>query len=114
MTLDTMISTTDSTISHREHLGAEILCVPAALEDHIAKLRSALAAKPDQSAAATAAKYLTVAQERWRRFQTGQTAHAAASAAQQAADTSYRIYCSVADASLTQLYRTVEADFSAF
>lgn len=40
--LSTMISSTDSTVSHREQLGSDILEVPAVLEEHISKLCSTL------------------------------------------------------------------------
>ncbi|MFZ1410923.1 MAG: AAA family ATPase [Micropruina sp.] len=77
-------------------------------------LRDTIEALPDQTTTEAARTFLTVAQDRWTQLRQARANAANAVAAHKAASAVYEKYNSVADAALTTLYKTVEADFSDF
>ncbi len=93
-------------------LEADPLRVPAALKNGLSELREAVEALPDQSTADDARTALTIAEERWTQLRQARASEAKSAAARATADAAYQAYTSVADKALTELYETVESNFS--
>ncbi|MBE7518394.1 MAG: AAA family ATPase [Thermoflexaceae bacterium] len=110
------LGTLDGAAEEQIALAASPLSLPAGTDiaGGLATLMAALKAKPDQSAAAAARAYLTIAQERWSRLRLARATHSNALTAQTTANIVYQTYCSAADEALAALYDTVEADFSRY
>lgn len=112
--IETKLASVDGTLELRERLSSDLLATSLEINTGMTRLIGALESKPDQSAAASARSFLTVAQERWTRVRLARASQSKANAAQIAAKTVYDIYCGVADEALTMLYKSVEEDFAAF
>lgn len=95
-------------------ISADVLAVPISVVDELAALQAALEKQPDQSATENAQTFLTVAQDQWIRIRLAQTVHAKAITTQEIANSVYDAYCAVTDEALTNLYTTVENDFSSY
>ena len=108
------LQTVDGAAAELPRISADVLSVPAGIVDGLTALQSALEGKPDQSAAENARTFLTVAQDRWTRVTLARAAHAKAASTQETANSIYDAYCAVADEALTNLYTTVESDFSGY
>lgn len=87
---------------------------PVEIVPGVETLRAALEAKPDQSARAAAASFLTVAQERWTAVRLARADRSKADAADRAAKSIYDAYCAVADEALISLYKTVEDELATY
>lgn len=108
------VQTVDGAAAELPRISAEVISVPAGIVGGLTALQAVLEAKPDQSAAENARTFLTVAQERWTRVRLARAAHEKAVATQKTANSVYDTYCAVADEALTNLYSTVESDFSGY
>ncbi len=80
----------------------------------LGELDTTLKALPDQSASTAARSYLAVAQDRWARVRIARAQAAKATAVRDNAQVIYDRYCEISDASLKELYETVETDFSRY
>lgn len=108
------LGTLESMGEELDRLESNPLAMPETVPSELAKLDVSLNALPDKSAAEEARAFLTVAQERWERVRQARASATKAGAAQTTAVAVYESYSSVADASLTNLYKTVENDFSSY
>jgi len=108
------LQTVDGAAAQLQRISADILLAPASIVGGLTALQATLEAKPDQSATENAQTFLTVAKDRWIRVRVARASHAKATAAQETARTIYDTYCAAADEALTNLYGTVEDDFSAY
>ncbi|BBZ06830.1 hypothetical protein MDOR_09990 [Mycolicibacterium doricum] len=95
-------------------LNSDPLGQPPTLMAILDGIRGALEALPDQGATVSARTALTIAQERWNRLRQVRAEHEKATAAQHTADAVYKTYNDVADSALTNLYKSVEGNFSAY
>lgn len=112
--LEGALGTVDGASEQHYRLTTEPLGTPGGIAADLRSLIAALEARPDQSATASARSFVTVAQERWTRIRLARAEHTKAASAQATANAVYEAYNSVADISLTTLYKTVEDDFSAY
>lgn len=108
------LATIDSIRDESERLTNDPLAAPLLITDGLKALRATIEALPDQTATEAAHAFLTVAQDRWTQLRQARAKATKATAAHKAANAVYEKYNSVADAALTTLYKTVEADFSNF
>jgi hypothetical protein len=108
------LHTIDGAAEELPRISVDVLSVPVGIVDGLTALQSALEAKPDQSATENARTFLTVAQERWARVGVAQSADSKAVGTQKTANSIYDNYCAAADEALTNLYKTVESDFSGY
>ena len=104
----------EDALGHQSRLRGDWLAVSGTLNEALQHLLDALNALPDQSASTSASTFLIRAQERWVQLRMMRANQAKAQAAANAAHAIYTAYCEVADAALTELYNTVEEDFSDF
>lgn len=108
------LATVETIRDESERVGANPLATPSPIAEGLKTLRTTIEAIPDQTATEGARTFLTVAQDRWTQLRQARAKATKATAAQKAAMAVYETYNSVADATLTTLYKTVEADFSSF
>jgi recombinational DNA repair ATPase RecF len=108
------LQSVDGTVAEIPRISSDVLSVPAGVTDGIAALLTRLQERPDQSAEEAAQTFLTVAQDRWVRVRLAQESHAEATTTEKTASSIYDTYCTVTDEALTNLYRTVESDFSGY
>lgn len=69
---------------------------------------------PDESAEEAARSFLNIAKDRWGRVRSARAALTQASKVKASATAAYELYARTADAALTNLYKTVETDFSRY
>ncbi len=108
------LATIESIRNETERATNDPLAMPSSIVDGLEVLRAAIEALPDQTETEAARTFLTVAQDRWTQLRQARAKATKATAAHKAATTVYEKYNSVADAALTELYKTVEEDFSNF
>lgn len=108
------LTTVESIRDESERVTTGPLSIPPPVPEGLETLRSTIEALPDQTATQAARAFLTVAQDRWTQLRQARARATKVTAAHKAANAVYEKYNSVADAALTTLYRTVEADFSDF
>lgn len=77
-------------------------------------LAQALRDMPDESAEEAARSFLNIAKDRWGRVRSARAALTQASKVKASAAAAYELYARTADAALTSLYKSVEADFSRY
>ena len=80
----------------------------------IDELARALQDMPDESAEEAARSFLNIAKDRWGRVRSARASLAQASKVKASATAAYDLYSRTADAALTNLYKTVETDFSRY
>jgi hypothetical protein len=113
-TFEASFPSIDGVIANRHRLTTDPSALPLSMVTDLATLIATVEALPDQSATVDARTYLTVAKERWTRVRLARAAYAKANAAYLTSNAVYATYCSVADESLTTLYKTIEAEFSEY
>lgn len=86
----------------------------APTETELGTLAQVLRDMPDESAEEAARSFLNIAKDRWRRVRLARAALTQASQVKASATAAYELYARTADAALTSLYKTVEADFSRY
>jgi len=99
---------------HHERLEKGWTAAPTSLNERLDALKTAVQAKPDQSAMVTAQAFLTRAQDRLAACQSARRQAKRAAAAVEAGRAVYNTYCEVADAYLSALYEAVENDFGSY
>ena len=104
----------DSIADRREQLEGGWSMAPSALDDQLAALQQMIESTPDQSASVAAQSFLTRAQDRFSAWHSAQRERARAELAVEAGRSAYKTYCGVADAFLSDLYRSVEDTFGAY
>lgn len=104
----------ESLVEQRDRLEGGWSMAPRALGDQLVDLQQLIESTPDQSASIAARTFLTRAQDRFSAWQSAQREGARAELAAEAGRTVYRTYCDVADAFLSELYRSVEERFSEY
>ena len=87
---------------------------PNALDDQLEVLQQMIESTPDQSASVAAQTFLTRAQDRFSAWQSAQSERTRAELAVEAGRSAYKTYCDVADAYLSELYRSVEDRFGTY
>lgn len=105
-------STPESILAAAGSLLPAVFAIDADARRLLGDLDTALNAVPDQSATTAARSYLAVAQDRWSRVRVTRAHATKAIAVRDNAQVIYDRYCESSDAALTELYGTVEADFS--
>lgn len=108
------IGTTEGAMAQRDRLKTAWLGLPEAVDQGLGGLLVALHDLPDQSATSAASTFLTIAQERWTRLRLARAKQVKSATAHKAADAIYTTYCTTMDEALTDLYNSVEQDFSSF
>ena len=88
--------------------------VPDAVDDQLGVLQQMIESTPDQSASVAAQAFLTRAQDRLSAWRSAQRERKRAEVAVEAGRTAYKTYCDVADAYLSELYRSVEDRFGTY
>ncbi|WP_411558251.1 AAA family ATPase [Plantibacter sp. MPB07] len=111
---ETKLATIEAIRGEYDRLSTDPLATPSLISDGLKALRATIEAQPDQSAREAARSFLTVAGDRWIQLRQARARALKASAAHRTASAVYDTYNSLADAALTTLYKTVEADFSEF
>ncbi len=102
------ITAEDSAVSEFAH-------TPEALiKSELEALAQVLRDTPDESAEEAARSFLNIAKDRWGRVRSARAALTQASKVKASATAAYELYAGTADAALTNLYKTVEADFSRY
>jgi energy-coupling factor transporter ATP-binding protein EcfA2 len=104
----------ETALSQQQRLKTNPLTVTEEVIDGLASLKVAIEKKPDQTVTATAKSFLIVAQERWIALRLARADLRKRAAAQRAAQAIYETYCVVQNELLTNLYHTVEQDFSRY
>jgi len=84
------------------------------IQDELEALAQALRDVPDESAEEAARSFLNIAKDRWGRVRAARAGLAQASKVKAAATAAYELYSCTADDALTNLYKSVEADFSRY
>lgn len=102
------ITAADSAVSESAHAPE----VP--VREEIEALAKALRDMPDESAEEAARSFLNIAKDRWGRVRSARASLAQASKVKASATEAYDLYSRTADAALTNLYKTVETDFSRY
>lgn len=102
------ITAEDSAVSESAH------APEASVRDGIEALAKALRDMPDESAEEAARSFLNIAKDRWGRVRSARASLAQASTVKASATAAYDLYSRTADAALTNLYKTVETDFSRY
>jgi len=104
----------DSIADLRDRLEGGWSRAPSALGDQLEALQQVIESTPDQSASVAAQSFLTRAQDRFSAWHSAQRERARAELAVEAGRSAYKTYCGVADAFLSDLYRSVEDTFGAY
>lgn len=102
------ITAEDSALSEDAHRPAEVI------EPGLEKLAQELQDAPDESAENAARSFLDIAKDRWARVRSARAGAAQASKVKAVAGEAYELYSHTADEAFTNLYATVEADFSRY
>lgn len=102
------ITAEDSAVSEFAH------APEALIKSELEALAQALRDTPDESAEEAARSFLNIAKDRWGRVRSARAALTQASKVKASATAAYELYARTADAALTNLYKTVEADFSRY
>lgn len=84
------------------------------IKTELEALAQALRDIPDESVEEAARSFLNIAKDRWGRVRSARAALTQASKVKASATAAYELYARTADAALTNLYKTVEADFSRY
>jgi hypothetical protein len=108
------LESVDGTVAEFPRISSDVLSIPAGVINGISALINYLKEKPDQSTQEAAQTFLAVAQDRWSRVRLAKESQARTNATGQTASLIYTTYCAVADDALTDLYKTVEGDFSTY
>lgn len=87
---------------------------PNAVDDQLGVLQRMIENTPDQSASVAAQTFLTRAQDRLSAWRSAQRERTRAELAVEAGRATYKTYCDVADAYLSDLYRSVEDRFGTY
>lgn len=102
------ITAEDSAVSGSAH------APEASVRDEIEALAKVLRDMPDESAEEAARSFLNIAKDRWGRVRSARASLAQASKVKASATAAYDLHSRTADAALTNLYKTVETDFSRY
>ena len=102
------ITAEDSAVSEFAH------APEALIKSELEALAQALRDMPDESAEEAARSFLNIAKDRWGRVRSARAALTQASKVKASATAAYELYARTADAALTNLYKTVETDFSRY
>ena len=108
------MTTADDVLDQKTRIEQGWLAVPPSLTEASAALAAAILGKPDQTSSADAHGFLTLAQDRMRRYRQAQRAEERAKNAAEIGKLTYATYCDVTEKHLTALYAAVENAFSEF
>jgi energy-coupling factor transporter ATP-binding protein EcfA2 len=84
------------------------------VKSSLGELRAALVALPDQTDRQTSTRYLSVAQDRWSRWQAAIEVTRREREVSNAVDSAYDLYCECQDSALQSMYHSVEEQVSEF
>jgi len=108
------LGTVASIAERRDRLEDGWTVAPDAVDDQLDILHRMIESTPDQSASVAAQTFLTRAQDRFSAWQNAQRERSRAELAVKAGRATYNTYCDVADAYLSELYRSVEDRFGRY
>ena len=113
-TLATELSSVESVLDQKVRLTQGWTGAYATVLEDLDALRGTVDSKPDQSATVNAQTFLTRAQDRFTEYRKARQVLGAARLGESASRVAYETYNEIAERSLTEMYESVEADFSAF
>jgi energy-coupling factor transporter ATP-binding protein EcfA2 len=113
-TFSKALTSVEGTIALKDRLATGWATAPPTLNSDVEAVKTKVMVRPDKSATGNARDFLVVAQERLSALWFARREADAKMSNASLGKSAYKIYCDVAEASLTSLYEEVEGDFCTY